>query len=199
MLVLFIDLLIPKQILPSSLAKDKNILGNWLCLSSHRTLICCDIVAFNQNAISWNLHSFINGNHLSDQHKVLMDLKRQPVSPNSRPLFLISHRVQFQELSLLLVVVDCRHRCTNKDCYQNGESFYPSGCAIFGSCDTHLETNGKAGSQQENLQDEIVECFQHQRQESWRLFHLLLIVSEVLPTSVEVLLSIRDALPLIRK
>ena len=162
MLVFFIDLLIPYQILPSPLAKDKKVLGYRFRLTSHGTLICCYVITFNQNAISWNLHSFINGNHISNQHKVLVNLQRQAVPPDSRPLFLVSYRVQFQELSLLLVVVDRCHRCTNEDCYQNGESFYPSCCAIFRSCDTHLQTNRKTGSQQKNLKDEIVQCLQHQ-------------------------------------
>jgi hypothetical protein len=85
--------------------KLKSILFDRVNFPSHCTLIRCDLVRVNQDTVSGYLHTLVDVNNITDQHEVLMNLHQYTVAPHRHLLLLVCHTVQFQKLTLLLVVV----------------------------------------------------------------------------------------------
>ena len=107
-----------------------------------------------------------------------MQLQDLSFSPYSHLFLTVGHRVQLNELLLLLIVVSCRHDPTHEDRRQYGETFNPGDVPVLGSREGHFQPDRHKGSHYEDLEDKVIKGLKEKLPKAWWLLRLLLIVPE---------------------
>ena len=151
-------------------ASLNNIFVDWIDLTCHGTFISCNFVCLNKNTIGWDFHTFVDLNNVSYKNEVLVNFNRFSISDNRDPFSFIDDRVELNELSFFLVIVDWSYSGWYGDCDQDSEALNPSGWSMIIICSSNFNCDRDNTGHNKDSQGKVLKCLTEELKKPWGFF-----------------------------
>lgn len=138
-------------------ASLKDFLLHLVGLSSHGSLVNCELSGLHNDAIDRDCHSVFNIDHIANMQEVVMEHLVLASAKHNTDVLLIGGESGLDELHVLAPVDEGADGRDNKNCNHNRSTLNPSVGSVVWLCKDHIQGQGENRSDHKDLKHKVVQ------------------------------------------